>query len=428
MIFGMSACGAAEETGGKLTREAEAQTEREEKPSDIEEQTEALPSETVTEATVADVPEGWEAAEYEAYIKNIEDHAQVLDLPLIAVNNTYGNHYRITNSETEDKRTVSDDTYNGYYGTVFFIDKNNVLTGFGSNDKGQLGNGTGVDIGKDEERAVIMNDVANVYQFRDTVQAIKTDGSMWMWGNNFRKVNENSTDEVIYEPVQIFTSNPAGAKMVKSNYLGTGLSSTGELFISNDAINVLPDFAGNLKGVADYAFTNDYSLYALHGNGDLVHYYFESDYSTRGLRFELIATDVKDFKANNPYIAEYVHFIKPDDSLWAVGDNTTGMLGDGTKVSRDEPVKIDENVKKIYNYDYSIFWNTTAYPFYLKTNGELWGWAPEKPTPELIKENIAEYYPAFSDYLYTDNTMKDENDKTLYSDVALPTEIIIDKF
>jgi hypothetical protein len=424
MIFGISACGEAEETGGKLTREAETQTEREEKPLDTVEQNEKKSEETVTETTIAAVPEGWEVSKYAAYIKNIEDHAQVLDLPLVAVNNTYGNYYRITNAETEDKRTVSDENYTGYSGNVFFIDKNNVLTGFGENRKGQIGNGTGVDIDKDEEHAVILTDVANVYEFEKTIQALKTDGSMWIWGDNSGNVANSTSGEIIYEPELLF----GDTKTVKSEYVGTALTKTGELLISNSIIDVIPDFAGNLQGVSDYKFVSDYSLYVIHGNGDLIHYYSTIDYPNRNYEFELISTDVKSFRANNPIYADYLHFIKTDGTLWGFGDNSSGLLGDGTKITKDEPVKIDDNVARIIDYPDTIYWNSTVYPFYLKTNGELWGWAPEKPTPELIKENIAEYYPAFSDYLYTDNTMKDEKDKTLYSDVALPTEIIIDKF
>ena len=75
--------------------------------------------------------------------------------------------------------------------------------------------------------------------------------------------------------------------------------------------------------------------------------------------------------ASNPII-EITHgynhslFLRKDGSLWAMGMNNFGQLGDGTTTHRSTPVKIvDSNVVRISaGYFHSLF---------LKSNGSLWG-------------------------------------------------------
>ena len=78
-----------------------------------------------------------------------------------------------------------------------------------------------------------------------------------------------------------------------------------------------------------------------------------------------------DANASNPII-EITHgynhslFLRKDGSLWAMGMNNFGQLGDGTTTHRSTPVKIvDSNVVRISaGYFHSLF---------LKSNGSLWG-------------------------------------------------------
>ena len=58
-------------------------------------------------------------------------------------------------------------------------------------------------------------------------------------------------------------------------------------------------------------------------------------------------------------------FLKADGSLWAVGENSYGQLGDGTTTHRTSPVQVeDANVTAVAaGTDHSLF---------LKTDGSLW--------------------------------------------------------
>ncbi len=61
-------------------------------------------------------------------------------------------------------------------------------------------------------------------------------------------------------------------------------------------------------------------------------------------------------------------FVKTDGSLWAMGWNFYGQLGDGTTIDRSTPVQIASDVVQVSAGDY--------HSFFIKTDGSLWamGW------------------------------------------------------
>ena len=48
-------------------------------------------------------------------------------------------------------------------------------------------------------------------------------------------------------------------------------------------------------------------------------------------------------------------FIKSDGSLWGMGYNRDGRLGDGTTTDRSTPVKIDENVSEVTAVEVTVY-------------------------------------------------------------------------
>lgn len=58
-------------------------------------------------------------------------------------------------------------------------------------------------------------------------------------------------------------------------------------------------------------------------------------------------------------------YLKNDRTLWAVGDNSDGQIGDGTRISRFSPVQISSDVSAIAA--------SGRNSFFIKTDGTLWG-------------------------------------------------------
>ena len=90
------------------------------------------------------------------------------------------------------------------------------------------------------------------------------------------------------------------------------------------------------------------------------------DFNNRNTAQELVSAD-----SSNPII-EITHgynhtlFLRKDGSLWAMGMNNFGQLGDGSTTHRSSPVRIVESgvVRISAGYFHSLF---------LKSNGSLWG-------------------------------------------------------
>src|SRR5882724_797147 len=57
-------------------------------------------------------------------------------------------------------------------------------------------------------------------------------------------------------------------------------------------------------------------------------------------------------------------WLKSDGTLWAIGQNASGQVGDGTLVAKDYWVQIDTGVSSISAGQYDSF--------YVKSNGSLW--------------------------------------------------------
>jgi alpha-tubulin suppressor-like RCC1 family protein len=110
----------------------------------------------------------------------------------------------------------------------------------------------------------------------------------------------------------------------------------------------------------------------------------------------MLMDDVKDFLLVG-YEGSPIMVIKNDGTLWGVGVNTAGELGDGTKITRDTFIKLADDVKSISSY------------VILKNDGSYYRWGSTAPTPQLVMSNVT----TFSDvsgtvYLYM-------NDGSVYS-------------
>lgn len=252
---------------------------------------------------------------------------------------------------------------------------------WGSNDSGQLGNGTGVN---SIEPIQVSADTNWLHVQAGAVHnvAIKADGSMWAWGSNeVGQVGVASISSVIPLPVQVGTdtdwnmvsSSGYTTMAIKNNgtLWGWGNNSSGQLG-NNTFINryapVQIGTATNWKSVS----SSDYHNSAIKTNGTLWTWGSNSSGQLGNMFFSVpfyvptqigVETDWKVTSAG----PENTVALKNDGTLWAWGWNADGQLGNGTttSVAVATPIGTDTDWQIVS----SGLWIMLA----IKADGTLWG-------------------------------------------------------
>ena len=150
--------------------------------------------------------------------------------------------------------------------------------------------------------------------------ALKSDGTLWSWGRNVEGQLGDGTTVDSITPIQVGTD-------------------TDWSFIA----------AG---GYASFAIKNDGTLWQL---------------TTSVLQIELDTDWINVSTSGGHHLA-----IKSNGTLWAWGDNTTGQLGDGTTISKAQPIQIgtDSDWTEIATgFSYG-----GGYSYAIKSDKSLWGW------------------------------------------------------
>ena len=180
------------------------------------------------------------------------------------------------------------------------------LWGFGDNQSGQLGDNTSI---KRSSPVQTIAGGANWKQIACGYQhnaAIKTDGTLWLWGINSNGQLGDNTISVKYSPVQTLT----GGTNWKQAACGQGHT----LVIKTDG--TLWAWGSNSSGqLGDNTVANKSSPVQI---------------SAGGVNWKQVAS------GNASY---YSAAIKTDGTLWAWGSNSSGQLGDNTVANKSSPVQ-----------------------------------------------------------------------------------------
>ncbi|AHI05328.1 regulator of chromosome condensation, RCC1 [Bdellovibrio bacteriovorus W] len=251
--------------------------------------------------------------------------------------------------------------------------------------------------------------------------AIKTDGTLWVWGENkFGQLGlGHQTD--ISSPIQMGTAkwksigvSQRGASGIQENgsLWAWGASAFGENGIFYDRPHQLPDGAGEgWKDVwADYfstfAIKTDGTFWAW-GSGTIV---IQSQHipiqlnaqkwkkvtggrtstpfilvlnedgslwgmgiNSDGIFGAESSSSTLTKISNGPWIdvsagGKHILALKNDGTLWAWGNNSYGQLGDGTYESKSSPVQVS------FSGSIKSFISSENRNFILTNSGEIWGW------------------------------------------------------
>ncbi len=217
----------------------------------------------------------------------------------------------------------------GYY-FVIARKTNGTLWAWGENDLGQTGIGGGAGDPANFARVGTDSDWAFVACGEHHSLALKTDGSLWVWGNNFAgQLGVGSTTESS-SPRRLGTETNwksiacgvAHSLAIKSD--GTlwawGYNSTGQLGLGTVTNVTTPNQVGSANDWESVAGGDGYSL-----------------------------------------------AVRRDGSLWAWGRNDVGQLGDGTTIQRNAPVQVGNGGVSAVS---AAFSNSLL----LKRDGSLWNW------------------------------------------------------
>lgn len=209
---------------------------------------------------------------------------------------------------------------------------------WGAGALGQLGDNTSI-----SGRSIPAQTVVGGTNWRqisasgDNMGAIKSDGTLWMWGSN-------ATYGALGDNTVVNKSSPVQTVSAGTNWKQVSCGGTHTAAIKTDGSLWL------------WGRNGDAQL----GNNNMAIFYVSSPIQTvaGGTNWKYVCAGPYDTAA-----------IKTDGTLWLWGSNTGGMLGDNTVVSKSSPVQTvagGTNWKQVACASF----HTAA----IKTDGTLWTW------------------------------------------------------
>lgn len=221
----------------------------------------------------------------------------------------------------------------------------------------------------------ILTGAVQVSAGMNTSMAVKTDGTVWAWGqNNSGQLGQNNTTNSYYAVKVKDTTGTDYLKNIKEVHLGANY------------------FA--------IALTNDKKLYSWgKGTGGQLG---NSSTGNKSIPVEVKnLTDVKEIVIGNNFSIA----LKEDKSVWAWGYNAYGQLGDGTVTNRTSPVQTKLDASTVLSNVITVGANYgTAYA--LTEDGTVYGWGLN--TEGQIGDNtvVNKSYPTVSVRIYNQELEK----------------------
>ncbi len=241
----------------------------------------------------------------------------------------------------------------------------------------------GVDAPEDQLTPIqVMDGVKSVYFESNFGAVIKEDDSFWMWGDNRhyqlgRKNTLKHSTPIQLEEIGKVKSVSLGryhSTVIKEDdslwnwgydiygQLGSGGSYANDGFLPRKRMDNVSSIS--VKESSNAVIKEDGSVWTwgLNASSQLGYE------NTSGLQFNATPKQVDNLGKINSFSVGASHsaVIKEDKSLWMLGGNSYGQLGDGTTNNSSEPINVMANVEKV-----DLGYSTSAA---IKEDGSLWMW------------------------------------------------------
>jgi alpha-tubulin suppressor-like RCC1 family protein len=281
--------------------------------------------------------------------------------------------------------------------TTYLLKTDGTLWGTGYNNDGMIGDSTTVNKSSPIQIGT-GNSFSQIGVYSQSILAVRsTDNTLWAWGLNTSGQLGDGTTTSRSSPVQITSMGSGGTFLLSNNYsnfltqttimfikdsllYSMGLGTSGELG-DNTAVSksvptlvasgprkmiMSPTQLGNSNWSTVSAGNNN--MFAIDSNSRLFTWGTASSGSLgllQGADYQSIAS--KGGFDTNTFTKGFTQWIKGNLTLWAVGDNSSGELGDNTTVSKSSPIQIG-----------SSLWTQVSigvnHIHAIRVDGTLWGW------------------------------------------------------
>jgi rubredoxin len=205
---------------------------------------------------------------------------------------------------------------------------------WGYNYYGQLGNNTRTHRSSPVQTVAAGTNWKQVSAGRNYTAAVKTDGTLWCWGENYQGQLGDGTDICKSSPIQTLAGGTNWKQVSCGGFHTAAIKTDGTLWL----------WGYNIRGQLG---TNSTS------------YYFSPVQTISG------GTNWKQVSCGATHTAA----IKTDGTLWLWGTNSSGQLGDDTTTHKSSPVQTIAG-----GTDWKQVGCGASHTAAIKTDGTLWCW------------------------------------------------------
>ncbi len=252
---------------------------------------------------------------------------------------------------------------------------------WGSNSRGQLGDGTSTQRNSPIQFTALSN-VLNIRAGGNHTTVVKTDGTLWAWGDNSNgQLGLDSVDNLSHPtPVQVGTAttwqtvSPGNSDTIAIRTDGTvwgwGNNGAAQLgYLQRVPLPIAPGLGQMVSAATSsnntIAIRTDGTLWVWGSNGNGQRGTGSSDSLSHPNPVQVGAGFTWQEARTG---SNYVMGLRADGTLWGCGANASGQLGDGTTTQRNTLIQIGTD-----NHWRSISCGNN-FVLAVKTDGTLWAW------------------------------------------------------